>query len=202
MIGIAVTFVVLILAGVAVGRVWAQTWCVPLYVSSCGPEILGLVFSCNANIPSTEIAIMPQLGCAQQTTELLRKKLSPMFPPNVNGDRETQCTHILHSMLCNTLQHSPHWPLVKATENFECFAEKIPLPLIRHMLYMQLSLSLSLIYPSIHPSKYQFIHEKSIQISIHPSYYHLSIHYPATLQISIYPSKYQFILEYIHPSMH
>lgn len=189
MIGIAVTFVVLILAGVAVGRVWAQTWCVPLYVSSCGPEILGLVFSCNANIPSTEIAIMPQLGCAQQTTELLRKKLSPMFPPNVNGDRETQCTHILHSMLCNTLQHSPHWPLVKATENFECFAEKIPLPLIRHMLYMQLSLSLSLIYPSIHPSINSSMKNPSKYPFIHPI-----IIYPSIIQ---QPSKYPSI----HPNI-
>lgn len=64
MIGIAMTFAVLILAGVALGQAQAQAWCVFLYVSPCGTEICGLAFSRNTNIPSTEIAIMPQLGCA------------------------------------------------------------------------------------------------------------------------------------------
>ncbi len=63
MIGIEMTFVVLILAEVAPGQALAKPLCVALYVSSSGTQICGLAFSRKTNIPSTEIAIMPQLGC-------------------------------------------------------------------------------------------------------------------------------------------
>lgn len=49
MIGIALTFVILILAGLAPGQTQAPAWCVPLFVSSCGSEICGFVEKQSSN---------------------------------------------------------------------------------------------------------------------------------------------------------
>lgn len=43
MTGIALTFVTLILAGLAPGQAQAPACCVPLFVSSCGSEICGFL---------------------------------------------------------------------------------------------------------------------------------------------------------------
>lgn len=43
MIGIALTFIVLIVAGVAPGQARVEAWCVPLYVSFCGTEMCGFL---------------------------------------------------------------------------------------------------------------------------------------------------------------
>lgn len=83
MIGIALTFVVLILAGAAPGQAQAEAWCafVCLFVALKFVAFSKHKHSFNRNRQNAPIRV-----CTDRQQELLRRSFSPMLPPTANSD--------------------------------------------------------------------------------------------------------------------
>lgn len=100
-------FVILILAGVALGRAWAQAQCVSLFVSVWATEICGLAFSWYTNIPSTEIAMMLQLGSAPTDNYICLWKRFLSYFNQLLMETETNLIYLycIYTICHNTVQY-------------------------------------------------------------------------------------------------